>query len=81
MLDFDYSNNMRSITFKAKFVRSGEYLFDALMFSGTVGIYTGMKPNAFSISINQRDGNSMGETDKKEIKNIAYNILGLFAGF
>ena len=56
MLDFDYVDYMRAISYRAKFTRGGEYLYDSIMFSGTVGVYTGMKPNAFSISLNQRMG-------------------------
>ena len=54
-LDFDNASLLRKDTYKAKFVRNGEYVFDAVMFGGTIGIYTGMKKGAFSISENQRE--------------------------
>ena len=52
VMDFDYNEYLRSIAYKAKFVRGEEHVYDAVLFGGTVGIYTGMKPNAFSVSIN-----------------------------
>jgi len=57
-LDFDFANYMRNITFRANFTRDGEYVYDAVMFAGTIGVYTGMKANAFSLSENQRWPNS-----------------------
>ena len=45
---------MRKITFRARFMRDEQYVYDAVMFAGTVGVYTGFKAGAFSISENQR---------------------------
>jgi hypothetical protein len=45
---------MRSVVFRALFKKNGQYLFDAVMFAGNVGIYTGSKKGAFSVSENQR---------------------------
>jgi hypothetical protein len=48
---------MRAMTYRARFTHSGIYSFDAIMFAGTVGVYTGMKAEAFSISQNTREFN------------------------
>ena len=53
-LDFDFADYMRAITFRARFERDGKYLYDADMFAGCQGVYTGMKAGAFSISENER---------------------------
>ena len=45
---------MRKVVYRALFKKNGLYSFDAFMFAGTVGIYTGMKAGAFSVSENQR---------------------------
>jgi N-acylethanolamine-hydrolysing acid amidase len=62
--NLDYNNDqddMRTITYRAKFVEDGEYKFDAVMFAGTIGVYTGMRTvgtgegaTGFSISQNTR---------------------------
>lgn len=49
-LDYDYGDIMRAMTFNAKFRNGKEELFDAVMFGGLPGVYTGMRPNGFSIS-------------------------------
>jgi len=41
---------MREMTYRAKFTYNGTYVFDAVMFAGTLGVYTGMKEGAFSVS-------------------------------
>jgi hypothetical protein len=49
--DLDYNfDSMRNMTYRARFTHSGNYSFDAVMFAGVIGVYTGMKENAFSIS-------------------------------
>ena len=50
-LDFNVQEDiMRSMTYNAKYMKDGKYLFDAVMFGATIGTYTGMKANGFSIS-------------------------------
>jgi hypothetical protein len=51
-LDFDNADQMRKLTFRAKFVKQGQEKFEAVMFAGTIGVYTGIKKGAFSISEN-----------------------------
>jgi hypothetical protein len=55
MLDFDYPDDMRNITYIAEFHRDGEYQYEAVMFGGLAGMQTGFKRGAFSISLNQRE--------------------------
>jgi len=65
---------MRAITYRAEFMKNGEKLFDAVMFAGTLGVYTGMKAGAFSVSQNTRYKN----------KNPLYlieNIIMMYGGF
>jgi len=45
---------MRDLTYVANFYKDGAHIFDAVMFAGDIGVYTGMKPNAFSVSENDR---------------------------
>lgn len=51
-LDFEEPSAMRNIVFRAEFIKNGSYLFDSVMFAGTVGVYTGTKRGAFSVSEN-----------------------------
>ena len=51
-LDFDLPDLMRMISYNAHFVHGGSPSFDAVMFGGTVGVYTGIKSRAFSVSLN-----------------------------
>jgi len=45
---------MRGIVYRGIFTHSGKYSYDATLFAGTVGVYTGTKKGAFSVSENQR---------------------------
>ena len=45
---------MSQLVYKARFERDGVYQFDAVMFHGTVGVFTGFKDGAFSVSSNSR---------------------------
>ena len=54
-LDFDNADAMRGITYNARFVHGSKYSFDAVMFGGVVGTYTGVKKGAFSVTENQRE--------------------------
>ena len=74
-LDFDFPDQMRKLTYKAKFVRGEKHVFDAVMFAGTVGMYTGIKSTgSYSISLNQR-------MPEEHEANLLYNILMSFVGF
>ena len=53
-LDFGEADSLRDVTFHATFRKDGEEIFDAVMFAGTIGVYTGERKGAFSVSENQR---------------------------
>jgi hypothetical protein len=55
VLDFDFPDEMRNITYVAEFHRDGVYQYEAVMFGGLAGMQTGFKKGAFSISLNQRN--------------------------
>jgi hypothetical protein len=76
-LDFDFADYMRVITFRAVFVKDGKYVYDAVMFGGTVGIYTGMKKGVFSVSENQRelDKHKIGLLDNLYMQSIGYKEI------
>jgi len=74
-LDYENSNELRAVTYRAKFVKSGVYQYDAVMFAGTVGVYSGMKKGAFSITMNRRF-----PTDDKT-KGLREDMLMEFSGY
>ena len=51
-LDFDMPETMKYVTYNARFVHGNKTSFDAVMFAGVVGVYTGMKEGAYSVSEN-----------------------------
>lgn len=53
-MDFSLPDKIRQATYEAEFVNGDETLFHAAMFTGTTGVYTGMRPGAFTLSLNQR---------------------------
>lgn len=75
-LDYPDAGQMRDMTFRAKFVRGGDEVFEAVMFAGIIGVYTGMKPNGFSISQNTR-----AFCSPDTYPSLAENIAMLWAGY
>ena len=75
-LDFANADGMRKITYQATFVKNGEYTFDAVMFAGVTGVYTGEKKGVFSISENQRRLSK--NTDPK---GLVENLFMMFYGY
>lgn len=73
-LDFYFPNETKAILFIAKFYRGERFIFEAPMLAGTTGVFTGLKPNAFAISINER-------TKKDSTLNQLANLAMLFGGF
>jgi len=58
-------------------VKNGTKQFDAVMFAGYIGVFSGMKGGAFSISENQRKRDYYTEDAKKGIvKNLAMLFFG-----
>mmetsp|Transcript_24680 Transcript_24680/g.38395 ORF Transcript_24680/g.38395 Transcript_24680/m.38395 type:complete len:137 (-) Transcript_24680:458-868(-) len=64
---------MRSITFNAEVHKKGKKIYDAVMFAGNVGIYTGLKEGAYSVSQNTRAPN-------KHYVGLLENLVMLFTG-
>ena len=65
---------METFTYKAVFTRNGKPHFDAVMFAGVVGVYTGMKAEKFSISQNTR-------AFTKDKIYLLENVVMLFSGY
>jgi len=55
-------------------MKNGKEVFESVMFAGTVGIYTGIKKGAFSISENQR-----AFTDRES--GLVANLVMVFSGY
>ena len=72
-LDFGNTNKMRKITYSATFTKNGEYVYDAVMFAGNLGVYTAVKKGAYSVSENER----FPETDPK---GSLENMIMMFKG-
>jgi hypothetical protein len=53
-LDFQHRDLMKKVAYNAQFVHGSKPAFTATMFAGDVGVWTGVKPNGFALSINQR---------------------------
>ena len=51
----DLPNNLRNFSFVCDFTQGGHTVFLGACTAGYVGMLTGMRPGAFSISINARD--------------------------
>jgi len=49
-----FTDTLKNITFISNFQKGGKTLFQGTSFAGYVGILSGMKPNAFSITIDTR---------------------------
>jgi len=49
-----FTDSLKNMTFIADFVKGGKTLFKATTFAGFVGVLSGIKPGAFSVTINTR---------------------------
>lgn len=74
-LDFDNPDSLRKATYIAQFHNGSSEIFEGTMWSGIIGVYTGVKKGAFSISLNQRE---IG--DKDQI-GLVENLSMILAGF
>lgn len=72
-LDFAYPDEMRDITFIGNFYKGGVHIFDGVLMAGVVGVYTGVKEGAFSVSENFR-------FQDKDFQSFLNNILTIFKG-
>mmetsp|Transcript_36827 Transcript_36827/g.41893 ORF Transcript_36827/g.41893 Transcript_36827/m.41893 type:complete len:355 (+) Transcript_36827:42-1106(+) len=69
-LDYNWPAELSKITFQASFQRGGKTVYHGTMFLSFVGIPTGMKPGAFSISYDERDKDNT----------LAGNVLSILIG-
>ena len=74
-VDFPITDYMRNITYIAHFYRGEEKIFEATMFAGATAVMTGIKKNAFSLSLNGR-GLSGHTNFLGLISNIAMVLVG-----
>jgi len=63
--------------YKARFERDGVYQYDAVMFHGTVGVFTGFKDGAFSVASNARLTYAESDIGQGELN--LRNTIALFA--
>ena len=54
-LDYFLKDNIRDLAVTVHFYRSDELLYTGVTFASYFGIITGLKPNSFAISLNQRN--------------------------
>ncbi|ELR19388.1 ASAH1 protein [Acanthamoeba castellanii str. Neff] len=57
-LDFNLAGLLRNLTIEVDFQSKGQTVFTATTYAGYVGVLTGMRPGAFSISLDQRESGS-----------------------
>ncbi|CAG9319974.1 unnamed protein product [Blepharisma stoltei] len=53
-LDYDYAKYINKLVVEVDFIKNGKLAFKAVTMAGFIGILTGVKPNGFAISLNQR---------------------------
>eukprot|EP01090_Pellita_catalonica_P002364 TRINITY_DN11958_c0_g1_i1.p1 TRINITY_DN11958_c0_g1~~TRINITY_DN11958_c0_g1_i1.p1 ORF type:complete len:306 (+),score=45.33 TRINITY_DN11958_c0_g1_i1:126-920(+) len=54
-LDYSLAHVLRNITINVEFQKSGKTYYKGTTYAGYVGLPTGMKPNKFAISLDERD--------------------------
>lgn len=74
-LDFGEADTLRKVSYIAKFMKGDQYLFDAVMFAGSTGVFTGEKRGSFSISENIKK-----PTTDNYFYELIYNVGLLFSG-
>lgn len=73
-LDFYFANESRRLSYIGRFYRGEKYLFESMMFAGMTSVFTGIKPQAFAISLNER-------TSKLDELELVLNLERLISGF
>jgi len=69
----DWENDLlKTLTIQIKVVDKNKELFNAITWSGFVGIFTGIKPNDYVIALNYK---------RSEVPNFTKNITSLFKGY
>ncbi len=56
-MDFAFPDAMRNASYIGQFYKDGEYIFEAVMFGGYVGVASGYRPNKYSLTLNARGVN------------------------
>ncbi len=59
--DYGFSNSLRDLVIEVEFMDSGKVVYTGTTFAGLVGLPSAQKPNAFTISINERNIGSIWE--------------------
>lgn len=54
-LDYDYTDVLKNMTIIVHFTKNGQTVYSGVTWVGYVGLVTGQKPNAFTITMNERD--------------------------
>ena len=57
-LDYDFPNLLRDMTVIVDFQQDGQTVYTGTTFAGMVGLLTGQKPHAYTISVDERDTGS-----------------------
>ncbi|XP_038059472.1 N-acylethanolamine-hydrolyzing acid amidase-like [Patiria miniata] len=60
-MDYGFTATLRNWTVVVDFQSHGKTLYTSTSFVGQVGFYTGQRPNAFTVSLNERDEGTMLE--------------------
>nr|XP_054753339.1 N-acylethanolamine-hydrolyzing acid amidase-like [Lytechinus pictus] len=69
-LDYSFSTSLSNVTAIVDFKSHGKTVYTTTSFVGQVGVFTGMKPNKFTISLNERDQGSVFENVVELLKAI-----------
>jgi len=72
-LDFYFPNETRKIMYIAHFYRGDLFIFESPMFAGMTAVFTGHKPHAFALSINER---TRKESSLEFVDNLALLLSG-----
>ena len=54
-LDYSFTDLLRDVTITVDFQQGGKTMYTGTTFAGTVGLATGQKPHAYTISLDERD--------------------------
>jgi len=63
-MDFGFADAVRNATYIARFHKNGKYIFESVMFGGYVGVASGYRPDAYSLTLNARGGGDLQGVEK-----------------
>ncbi|XP_022094813.1 N-acylethanolamine-hydrolyzing acid amidase-like [Acanthaster planci] len=72
-MDYDFTATLRNWTVVVDFQSKGKTLYTSTTFLGQAGVFTGQRPNAFTVSLNERDKGSMLENVIQFLKALISN--------